>query len=498
MGGDLIKAILFCAGIALVLFALYHSWRADYKSNLSIILLLAGALFLRISTSLDPFLHKWDERYHALVARNLSHDFLTPRLYPKALLAYDYQSWVDNFIWLHKPPLPLWTMALSIKYLGANELSVRLPSILLSTLAVYFTWLIGLWLFSARAGFIAAFFHAVNGLVIEMTGGRVATDHIDVFFLVFVELGVLCAVIHWKKSQETEKYHLLLLLATGASVGLALLCKWLPALIVLPVFVLLHWRNKSKWLPAGIILVTAVTMILPWQVYASMTFPKEYWYEMQYNSRHITESLGEKAYPWYFHFDMARIIWNELVYLPMLWLAYRITIKKEQSFLVLGTWIFLPYIFFSMAATKMPGYVLFTCPAIFILEAVFIIHITGTGRFRNLSLILCYLFFLLALRYCVERAKPFTSSLEMKNTSMQVKNLANQFDNSNKNVVLFNNTYTIETMFYTDLLSYERLPKEDEVEYLLQNHYRVILFDGERVPGHLRSLKGVEVHPNPF
>lgn len=107
MSVDILKLCLFFMGIIFSLFALFHSWRANYNGRLSVLLLIAGAFLLRISVSLDPFLHKWDERYHALVAKNLSGDLLTPKLYPEAPLAYDYKSWSDNYIWLHKQPLPL-------------------------------------------------------------------------------------------------------------------------------------------------------------------------------------------------------------------------------------------------------------------------------------------------------------------------------------------------------------------------------------------------------
>ena len=37
---------------------------------------------------LDPFLHDWDERFHAVVAKNLLADWWLPVLRPNPLLAY--------------------------------------------------------------------------------------------------------------------------------------------------------------------------------------------------------------------------------------------------------------------------------------------------------------------------------------------------------------------------------------------------------------------------
>src|SRR4051812_1318969 len=78
---------------------------------------------------LDPFLHEWDECFHALVARNMMDHPLVPMLRKGQLLPYDYQQWVGNTVWLHKQPLFLWQMALSMKLFGVSEFALRLPSI---------------------------------------------------------------------------------------------------------------------------------------------------------------------------------------------------------------------------------------------------------------------------------------------------------------------------------------------------------------------------------
>jgi 4-amino-4-deoxy-L-arabinose transferase len=48
---------------------------------------------------------------------------------------------------------------------------------------VLLTFLIGKRLFDERTGFIAAFLCSLNGLIIETSGGRAATDHYDVLYL---------------------------------------------------------------------------------------------------------------------------------------------------------------------------------------------------------------------------------------------------------------------------------------------------------------------------
>src|SRR4030042_4334558 len=169
------------------------SWRFFKKSSLksALLLLVISGLILRLYGASDHYLHAWDERYHALVAKNLIHHPLKPTLYDNPLLAYDYKNWTGNHVWLHKQPLPLWGIALSIWLFGANEMAVRLPSIILTIIGILIMFRTARILYNPGVAFIAAFLYSINGLIISLAGGRDATDHIDIFFLFFISLAVL-------------------------------------------------------------------------------------------------------------------------------------------------------------------------------------------------------------------------------------------------------------------------------------------------------------------
>jgi len=107
----------------------------------ALVLLVLGALFIRLFISfMDPFLHGWDEQFHALVAKNLMNDPFKPLLLKDPLLPYSYKNWTENHIWLHKQPLFLWQIALSFKLFGPTEFALRLPSILMSTFVIVFIY----------------------------------------------------------------------------------------------------------------------------------------------------------------------------------------------------------------------------------------------------------------------------------------------------------------------------------------------------------------------
>ena len=170
--------------------------------NFALLGLMISGVLLRVYTSSDFFLHDWDEKYHALVAKNLLLHPLKPTLYDNPILHYDYRNWIANHIWLHKQPIPLWTITISIKFFGVNELAVRIPSIILSTISIPLIFNIGRYLYNSQVGILSAFFLSINGLIIELSAGRVATDHIDIFFLFFIEVSIFCTILFSKSKKN--------------------------------------------------------------------------------------------------------------------------------------------------------------------------------------------------------------------------------------------------------------------------------------------------------
>ena len=105
------------------------------KERFTILFLgLTAVCIFSFSALLDPFLNLWDERFHALVAKNLMHHPLMPTLYDDTVVSMDYDRWDRYHIWLHKQPLFLWQIALSFKLFGISEFTLRLPNVVLGTI----------------------------------------------------------------------------------------------------------------------------------------------------------------------------------------------------------------------------------------------------------------------------------------------------------------------------------------------------------------------------
>ena len=132
---------------------------------------------------------------------------------------------------------------------------------------------IGARLFSKRIGYYTAFFIAINGLLLEMVSGRAPTDHVDVFFAFFIEASVVCAVL------LAEKKKTLWAILSGASIGLAILCKWLPALIVFPIVIMLlsYYKFTLKEIIGKVLIMLGALLVVaaPWQIYIFTVFPEE-------------------------------------------------------------------------------------------------------------------------------------------------------------------------------------------------------------------------------
>jgi 4-amino-4-deoxy-L-arabinose transferase-like glycosyltransferase len=465
--------ILFFGFICLLFFI--HFFRKNETNKALFILLLLG-LVLRIYRSSDQIIYFWDERYHALVSKNLINHPFKPTLYDHPVLAYDFKDWCSNHVWVHKQPLPLWTMALSMKLFGVNELALRLPSILLTTIGIFIVFVIGKYIFEAKVGLLSAFIFATNGLVLEMTGGRSATDHPDVFFMFFVLLAVYLSV----RYVQTLKVYFNIFV--GIAIGFAILSKWLPALIVLPVWCLFVLDSKKVDLKHAtlqflLICLVASLVFLPWQLYILNYFPLESKWEFQFNVRHIFEVLDGQGGPFYFFLNRITINYGELVYLPLIYLILK-TFQKpiHLKLLALCVWFFIPFLFFSCAKTKMQGYIFFSSTPLFVITAKFwfmLLEYRNNYEWKWLIHFLLFLIAALHFRYALERLHPFESWNERRPNWVQtLKELNEKYE---PKTILFNFDKPIEAMFYTDFVVYPFVPNEDKLDSLYSKGYNILI-----------------------
>jgi len=479
--------------ISLSVFCLTMSVKYFFKEkyDISLCFILLCGLILRIYISCDPFLHDWDEKYHALVAKNLILNPLKPTLYLNPILPYDFKNWTSNHIWLHKQPMPLWLISLSLKTFGISEFAVRIPSILLSTICIWMTFFIASTLLNKKAGIFAAYLMSINGLVLELTGGRIATDHIDIAFLFFVELSIVFSILFSRSS----KY--LFNILTGISIGAAILTKWLPALIVLPLWFFLLFESKKFSIKAifkhfSILLFIIAIVCVPWQLYIHSAFPKEAFWETSFNLRHFTEVIENQSGSYLYFINKIRINYGELIYLPLIWFVidlFKNPLHLKRTLLLV--WFLIPLVFFSIAKTKMQAYLLFVSPAFFIITADFCQFLIQQkkSKIKWLFNFIVILILITPIRYCIERLKPFENNTQKTALSASFSKLKKQ-NFTSKDVVL-NCHYPIELMFYTNTTAYKNLLDVKSIEELIAKGYIVYINNHKKIPLEFEKIKGV-------
>ena len=315
---------------------------------------------------------------------------------------------------------------------------------------------------------------------------------------------------------------LLATLAIGAVCGLAVLTKWLPGLLPIPVWLALAWRRQPpRRLAAGLLAMTAAcaAVALPWQLYIRAAFPLEARWESAYNLHHLAvpiEGLGGS--PLYYLIKMPRFF-GELIYLPLAWflvcLVYpawwpsrrtatpegRPTPEGRQALelLPVAVWLLLPLVAFSLAATKLGGYIMIAAPALFVVEASFWLWLwdrrpyPGKGRAVTAALRWAALVLLplLPLRYTVERMKIRPTYDRNPPWVRALRALPAQLGPGP--VVLFHLDRPLEAMFYTPYIAYEGVPTPAQARHLLAAGYRVVVLDAAAAPPDLYRLPGVEM-----
>ncbi len=312
----------------------------------------------------DPFLQLWDERFHALVALNmLSHPFV-PILVEPTILPYDFTNWTGNYIWLHKPPLMLWSMAGSLALFGAEPWAVRLPGALASVLLIPVLIRMGQLVGQRRAGWIAAWLWTFSWYALELNAGVLPLGQNDLLFACIVTASI------WTWLEWTHQPNWRWALLTGLFVGLAVLTKWLTGILVIGgwgLYLLLdkqHRWNGRSYLQLLLVGIVGFILAAPWQFYIFQRFPQEARYEMEYNSHHIWQVVEKHTGDALFYVGRMDQYLGDGMWLLLL-LGLVVAFWKGPRFRhgAMVAMIAVVWIFFSLvAATKMVSYVFVTLP----------------------------------------------------------------------------------------------------------------------------------------
>jgi 4-amino-4-deoxy-L-arabinose transferase-like glycosyltransferase len=451
------------------------------------------------------------------VAKNMTADFFRPLLRAHPVLLYDYRNWGNNYVWLHKQPLFLWQMALSMKLLGANVLALRLPSVVLSTLAIYPVYRIGRLLSSPLTGYLAAILATFSYYTLELTSGAMSLDHNDVAFVSYVTASIWA---YYEYRHATRRWGWLL--AVGLFAGCAVLCKWLTGLLVYGGWALDILNNAQRrrdvaeyarlMLSAGV----AAVVFLPWQLYIHRRFPLESTYEAYYTKQHLFRAIEGNAGDWTFHFQ--RLQWQlgtKLLVLMLLGVVFALQQRNRKAFIpALGICVVV-MLFFTLVATKMPSFTYINSCFWFVFAALPVAlalkwlanNVRGwPGAVAAHALFVGLLWIdarPLMLRSAHVRDEYDSPLLGIQHRVIRIANarLYQQLRTTTPpNCIIFNanDDDDIEAMFYSDRAVYSQLPKQAEWEILRRQHLPLAVYAaraGQIIPTYITQTPGLLLLP---
>lgn len=329
--------------------------------------LVVAALCLRIPPAAHLGLAPWDERYHALVAKNALADPFVPKLIAEPLAEPAPDDWRHAHVWLHKPPLMTWLIAASYALFGVNELALRVPSVLLSSALVWLVFALARRFASDGAALLAAALAAWQARSLLLVAGLRATDHVDVGMTFAVALGALSA-LRAAESLGQARFWPRIALAGAATAG-AYYVKETPALVIPALLFFALAARGASWrvrvAATAVALGGALALVLPWQLYTAHAFPELAAYARARGGRYFMNVVDSQGGPWYYHLANLPLDFGWLAPVALVWLAVQ-SLRARPELRPLAAWVALVYAVFTLAATKMQSYVLVAAPAVFI------------------------------------------------------------------------------------------------------------------------------------
>jgi 4-amino-4-deoxy-L-arabinose transferase-like glycosyltransferase len=493
-------------------FALYAAsivlFHFNEKKKLSLFMLFVGCLSLSVyMAGLDHFLHFWDEEFHALVAKNMLDNPFKPMLYAHPVLDYNYQEWQHNSIWLHKQPLFLWQMAISLKLFGINEVAVRLPSAIMLALLVFPIYRIGKISVNERTGYYAAFLFSLGYFIHELAVGFIPTDHNDIAFIFYVACS-FWAYLEYDKSKNRRW-----LVLIGLFVGCAVLVKWLMGLLIFGGWFIAITSRKEKrivlrnYLDFGLSLLVSIIVFIPWQIFILIKYPTESIFEYKYAAQHYTQVMEDKSGDFLYHFRELKTIYFHGDVMPYIMLLGLVLLffrmKDKGNRIVLFFSLIAVYVFYTFAKTKMTAFCMIVAPIFYIALASMIdqIFILSTKKLLKNTIIASSAFILIIgfigfIHLDLSKIKKnHLDSPENKDTYGYQVGLDTKFikelpDSLKKEDYVLFNCKKFEApaiMFYIGITTYQNIPLEQTYMDLKQKHIKMAFNDDGNLPLYIQN-----------
>jgi len=293
-----------------------------------------------------------DEPRYAAIARNMMEtgDYVTPRLY--------------GMPWFEKPVLMYWLAAIGFKIFGISETGARLPSAVAATICVFVLYWCGRKLWDRATGFVA-------GLILATSIGWFAfarAASMDMLLTTSLTIALVCFLVALNDSTPRRRWWFY---GFYAALGVGLLAKG-PIVVLLPALSLAGFsllrgnRNEWKtWHPKAIWITAAISA--PWFIACAAvngwTFINVFF--VSHNIERFTTPVFGHDRPVFFFLPVLLLLTFPWTFLLISALRRRFGMTEQ----ILLWWTIVPFVFFSISRSKLPGYILPMVPPIALLLA---------------------------------------------------------------------------------------------------------------------------------
>ena len=319
------------------------------KRGAALLLALVAALLL-LRQGQVPLVGPDEPRYaRVAVEMSRSGDLVTPTLQGRP--------------WLEKPVLYYWMAAAAFRAFGETEVAARLPSIAAALLLVGATALVGARLYGGAAGLHAGFVLGTSVLVFVY--GRAAAMDMLLAALVSASIGLFGLAALGIAGR-------LAIPAAFACAGLATLAKG-PLGLLLPAIVAVAYISAAR----DRALLRRLASPVPWLVFLAVAGP---WYALvlhaqgrafvdtfllDHNLQRFTSTIHRHPGPFVYYLPVllaGLFPWSGLLAPALAFLR-----PRERFDLFVLAWLLPPLLFFSLAGSKLPGYILPCLPPLALL-----------------------------------------------------------------------------------------------------------------------------------
>jgi 4-amino-4-deoxy-L-arabinose transferase len=232
-------------------------------------------------------------------------------------------------------------------------------------------------------------------------------------------------------------------------------------------------------------LALAAAVAAPWNLFIWMRYPVEAAGEALYTFRHISTVVEEQRTEWWTYLaDLPRFFGELTIVGLVIAAASAFGANAKRELRVLLVWVAVPYLAFSLSATRLPAYVMIAAPAVFLLLAAGLDTardwLPSRRALRTAGLAFLGLAVLLTARHLLEPRGPLQKRDRSPAWARQLERLDDRLGLAD--AVLFNVPKQIDAMFYSGYTAYERMPTEAEVRDIVARGRPVVIYQPAASP----------------